>query len=81
MNASTVPEPFIDDATREALDRHRASVDAIRRGDAIDWHALRSDRAFLLGLNDEVATIVAMREVPARKLIEAGLANIDEAAE
>ena len=75
------PSDFIDDATRDALDRHRASVDAIRRGAAIDWHALRSDRAFLLGLNDEVATIVAMREVPARKLIEAGLASIAEAAE
>lgn len=75
------PSDFIDDDTRSALARHRESVDLLRRGEAIDWAAFRRDRAFLLGLNDEVATVVAMREVPARKRIEAGLTDHDEAAE
>lgn len=75
------PSDFIDAETREALAIHREQVDQLRRGESIDWEVFRAKRSFLIGLNEEVATIVAMREVPARKQIAAGLVAHDEAAE
>ncbi len=63
------PSGFVDDETRNALDVHERAIRAIRAKQEIDWDVFVKARDFLLGLNDEVRTVVSMREVPVRALI------------
>jgi hypothetical protein len=71
----SVETGFIDPATRSALAAHRRDINRLRRSKeslgAQDWNALLERRAKLLGLNEEVQSVVAMLEVPVRAVIEA----------
>ena len=71
------PSDFVDAGTCEALQRHREVVDRLRRGEAIDVDGFARDRLFLLGLNEDVAVVVAMREAPARRQVDAALARLE----
>jgi energy-coupling factor transporter ATP-binding protein EcfA2 len=62
---------FVDEQTRLALAEHKADVRRIQQGAHVDWRALLERRRRLLALNDEVRTVVAMQEVPARDAIAA----------
>jgi hypothetical protein len=64
------PSSFIDPGTRDALRAHRDMVEALRRKRDIDWPLFIEKRRWLLALNEEVGSLVAMREVPVRGLIE-----------
>lgn len=70
------PSTFIDEPTRRALDVHLDGVKAIRGNRECDMRAFREARDFLMNLNDEVRTIVAMREGPARNLVAQKLAEV-----
>ena len=63
------PSMFLDEETRTGLAAHERDVKAIRAKKSIDWAAFLANRHWLMGLNDEVATIVSMREVPIQDLI------------
>jgi len=67
------PSDFIDPETREALQRHREAVEHLRRGEAIDDDRFVRNRSFRLGLTEEVATTVAMREAIAPRKVQAVL--------
>lgn len=67
------PSGFIDKKTIEELDAHKHDVIALRSGRSVDWQAFLLRRNWLVGLNDEVATTVLMREVSVRKIIDAEL--------
>jgi hypothetical protein len=60
---------FLDEATRARLDTHERDVKALRSKKSIDWVPFLENRSWLMGLNDEVATIVGMREVPIQDVI------------
>jgi energy-coupling factor transporter ATP-binding protein EcfA2 len=64
------PSTFLDQETVEALARHKGYVDALRRSEPVDWVAFQKVRAWLYGLNDEIRTVVAMREAPVRRTID-----------
>lgn len=63
------PSMFLDEETRAGLASHERDVKAIRAKKPIDWPPFLANRRWLIGLNDEVATIVSMREVPIQDLI------------
>ncbi len=65
------PADFVEPETHEALQRHREAVERLRRGEPIDESRFAEDRRFLLGLSEEVATAVAMREAIAPKKVQA----------
>lgn len=69
------PSTFVDEPTRVALATHLDGVKALRGGAAADLEEFRKARAFLMSLNDEVRTIVVMREGPIRRLVEQQLAG------
>lgn len=64
------PATFIDETSRTELQKHKAQVDALRSGGEIDEVDFMERRRRLHELGEEVWTVVAMREVPARKKIE-----------
>lgn len=64
------PSTFLDQETIDALARHKGYVDALRRSETIDWAAFQRVRAWLYDLNDEIRTVVAMREAPVRRTID-----------
>ncbi len=63
------PSGFVDDETRSALDIHERGIRTIRAKQEVDWDGFTKARDFLLSLNEEVCTVVSMREVPVRSLI------------
>jgi hypothetical protein len=63
------PSGFVDNETRNALDLHERGIRAIRAKQELDWDGFTKGRDFLLSLNEEVRTVVSMREVPVRALI------------
>ncbi len=63
------PSMFLDEETRTGLAAHERDVKALRSKKTIDWEPFLANRRWLMGLNDEVATIVGMREVPIQDLI------------
>ncbi len=63
------PSGFVDDDTRSALEVHQRGILALRAKQDLEWDAFTTARDFLLGLNEEVRTVVSMREVPVRALI------------
>lgn len=69
-----VPSGFIDEASRRALETHRAAVQTLRANGEPDWVAFREAREVLLSLNDETRSIVSYRELPVREKIQRGLA-------
>lgn len=73
------PSMFLDRKTRDALDQHARDVKALRTKKEIDWKSFIKTRQWLMGLNDEVASAVAMREVPVQRIIDAKLAAEDAA--
>lgn len=68
-----VPTGIVDVETRAALGEHEREVDALRGGGPIDWDRFLARRARLVGLNDEVSTIVRMTEGPVRRIVDAKL--------
>jgi predicted ATP-binding protein involved in virulence len=64
------PATFIDETSRTELQKHKAQVDALRSGGEIDEVDFMERRRRLHDLGEEIWTVVAMREVPARKKIE-----------
>jgi energy-coupling factor transporter ATP-binding protein EcfA2 len=64
---------FVDQPTRDALAAHDRDVQALERKKEIDWSAFLARRAQLMGLNDEVQTVVAMQEVRVQKDVQAKL--------
>jgi energy-coupling factor transporter ATP-binding protein EcfA2 len=67
------PTGIVDHETRDAIEEHQREVDALRRGDDVDWTRFLSRRDRLVALNDEVAAIVRITEAPVRKVVEARL--------
>lgn len=67
------PSMFLDAETGRALELHDREVRALLAAKEIDWPAFLARRRWLMGLNDEVATIVAMREVAVQRRIDAQL--------
>ncbi|MEP7121627.1 MAG: AAA family ATPase [Byssovorax sp.] len=63
------PSMFLDEGTLTGLSAHERDVKALRTKKQIDWEPFLANRRWLMGLNDEVATIVGMREVPIQELI------------
>jgi hypothetical protein len=63
------PSMFLDEETRTRLAAHERDVKALRARKSIDWEPFLANRRWLMSLNDEVATIVGMREVPIQALI------------
>ncbi|MFS8066897.1 MAG: AAA family ATPase [Byssovorax sp.] len=63
------PSMFLDEETETGLEQHGRDVKKLRANKAIDWEPFLANRRWLMGLNDEVATIVGMREVPVQDLI------------
>lgn len=63
------PSMFLDEETRTGLAAHERDVKALRARKSIDWEPFLENRRWLMSLNDEVATIVGMREVPIQALI------------
>lgn len=55
---------FVDDPTREDLSGHKRDIRQFQKTGTMDWPAFLSRRARLLGLNDEVRTVVFMQESP-----------------
>jgi hypothetical protein len=71
---------IIDQPTREALRAHRADIDRLRRKQELgeeEWRAFLKRRRNLLNLNEQVQTVVAMQEVPVRKVVESNAALWD----
>lgn len=64
------PSTFLDQETIDALAQHKKDVDSLRRGESIDWAAFQKIRTWLYDLNDEIRTVVAMREAPVRRTID-----------
>lgn len=69
----STPTGIIDPETRASLETHQHEVNALRGGQEIDWPQFLKRREELVGLNDEVSTIVRMAEGPVRKTIETKL--------
>lgn len=67
------PSMFLDAETRRSLELHDQEVRSLLAGKEIDWPAFLERRRWLMSLNDEVATIVAMREVAVQRRIDAQL--------
>ncbi len=67
------PSGFVDEEAQHALDVHERGIRSLRTKQELDWNVFVKSRDFLLGLNDEVRAVVAMREVPVRALIAAKL--------
>lgn len=67
----STPSTFIDPETRNRLRDHDRCLVQLRAGRPIDWAQFLRDRGWLMTLNDEVRAVVAMREVPVRRVIEA----------
>jgi hypothetical protein len=65
-----VSSMFLDEKTRDALAQHERDVNALAARKDIDWPAFLKTRRWLMGLNDEVAAIVAMREVPVQGFVD-----------
>jgi len=63
------PAGFVDEKTQSSLEQHQKAILALRAKQTIEWEKFLAIRDFLLGLNDEVRTVVSMREVPVRALI------------
>src|SRR4029079_709402 len=63
------PSMFLDEETRSGLAAHERDVKVLRTKKSIDWVPFLENRRWLMSLNDEVATIVGMREVPIQDLI------------
>jgi AAA domain, putative AbiEii toxin, Type IV TA system/AAA domain len=63
------PSMFLDEETQAGLAAHERDVKALRTKKSIDWEPFLKNRRWLMGLNDEVATIVGMREVPVQDVI------------
>lgn len=63
------PSGFVDEDTQQALDVHDRGIRALRAKQQLDWDGFTKARDFLQKLNEEVRTVVAMREVPVRALI------------
>ena len=65
---------FVDQTTRDQLAEHDRDVRRAQRKGAIDWTAFLARRAKLMQLNDEVRTVVALREAPLRREIDQRMA-------
>ncbi len=63
------PSMFLDEETRTGLEAHERDVKALRARKPIEWEPFFINRRWLMDLNDEVASIVGMREVPIQALI------------
>lgn len=63
------PSMFLDEDTQTRLAAHQRDLKRLRTNKPIDWEIFLENRRWLMGLNDEVATIVGMREVPIQDLI------------
>jgi AAA domain, putative AbiEii toxin, Type IV TA system/AAA domain len=62
---------FLDEKTKTALAEHNRDVRELRAGRVdIEWDRFLENRRWLMGLNDELSAIVAMREVPVRRRID-----------
>jgi hypothetical protein len=64
---------FLDQETQERLRTHDRDVHAIGEAKPLDWSRFLENRRWLMRLNEEVNTIVAMREVPVRRVIQSKL--------
>lgn len=69
----SAPSDFVDSETIEKLEKHLRFINQLRKNQAIPWNEFLALRAWLLGLNDEVRTVVSMREVPVFEKIQAKL--------
>lgn len=66
-----IQSPFMDVSTRDDLSAHDNEVTALVNGNqALDWSAFLARRERLLRLNAHVATIVLMRELSVRDIID-----------
>jgi len=65
---------FIDPISREAIDDHKIDIARLRRKEVLtdgEWQRLFERRERLLSFGDELASVVAVLEVPVRAAIEA----------
>jgi energy-coupling factor transporter ATP-binding protein EcfA2 len=65
---------FIDAGSRRALDDHKTDISRLRRKEALteaEWQRMLERRKRLMSFGDELASVVAVLEVPVRALIEA----------
>lgn len=67
------PSLFIDEETRNQIAEHEKNVLALRKGKIIDWEKFLEIRNWLMDRTEEVRAVVAMREVPIKKIIETRL--------
>jgi energy-coupling factor transporter ATP-binding protein EcfA2 len=74
------PHGFVDEPTREALEAHDRDVQSIARKAPIDWPAFLARRRWLMSLNEEVSTVVALQEVRVRAEIQQHIRAQAEAA-
>lgn len=64
------PSLFLNQNTCDDLDAHDRVVQALRKGDSVDWVSFLSLRHRLMSLGAEVQGVVTMREVPVRRTID-----------
>jgi hypothetical protein len=65
-----VPAVFIDQKTRDALEKYKHLLVDLRLDRSVDWPVLLQTRRLLRELGGEVWVVAAMQEVPVRRQIE-----------
>ncbi|HVK66372.1 MAG TPA: hypothetical protein VM694_17935, partial [Polyangium sp.] len=75
-----IEERFLDEGTERRLEEHERAVNTLAAGHPIDWPSFLVLRRELMDLNEQVATLVAMREVEVQDAIDEKIEQAEDAA-
>ena len=75
-----IEERFLDEGTERRLEEHERAVNTLAAGHPIDWPSFLALRRWLMDLNEQVATLVAMREVEVQDAIDEKIEQAEDAA-
>ncbi|TKD08884.1 AAA family ATPase [Polyangium fumosum] len=75
-----IEQRFLDEETERKLEEHERAVNTLAAGHPIDWPSFLALRRWLMDLNEQVATLVAMREVEVQDSIDEKIEQAEDAA-